>query len=118
MATRIVHAHAIKTANIPFEDGNSARATASRLSHWLKLAAAPTFAVMAALTGLSGDDPMSQVCSMGTGTLLSGMLPMYILMSAFHAPPWLTLIIARREHNRLSRLSNSRAETRREPYHE
>jgi hypothetical protein len=27
---------------------------------------------------------------------LSGMIPMYLLMSAFHSPPWLELISSRR----------------------
>lgn len=57
---------------------------------WLCLAAAPTFAIMALLTGLSGN-PMEMFC-MHTGSPLGGMVPMYLLMSAFHVPPWLTLI--------------------------
>ena len=30
------------------------------------------------------------------GSLMSGMVPMYFLMGAFHAAPWLRLISARR----------------------
>ena len=61
------------------------------LAEWLRLAAAPTFAVMALLTGL-GASPMDGLCSSGHGAPLSGMVTMYLLMSAFHSPPWLNLI--------------------------
>jgi len=61
---------------------------------WLRLAAAPAFAIMALLTG---DGPMPMICSTG---LLTGMVPMYLLMSIFHAPPWLKLIANRRVDNK------------------
>jgi hypothetical protein len=62
---------------------------------WLSLAAAPTFAVMALLTGVLGG-PRDVLCSaMQGGSPLSGMLPMYLLMSAFHLGPWLRLIRGR-----------------------
>jgi predicted phage tail protein len=64
---------------------------ASGVAGWLSLAAAPTFAVMALLTHLSGGPPDS-LCSVGTSLHLGGMVPMYLLMSAFHAAPWLKLI--------------------------
>ena len=44
---------------------------------WLSLAAAPTFAAMALLTAVVGGGPM------------------YLLMSAFHSPPWLKVISSR-----------------------
>jgi len=58
----------------------------------ISLAAAPTFAVMALLTCiLSGDAAM--LCMGGQGVSpLSGMVPMYLLMSGFHLPPWLKRI--------------------------
>jgi hypothetical protein len=60
---------------------------------WLGLAAAPTFAVMALLTYVSGGDAGMLLCSAGHGiSALSGMAPMYVLMSAFHSMPWLNLI--------------------------
>jgi hypothetical protein len=72
------------------------RATAGRgPAEWVCLAAMPTFAIMALLTGLLGGGPMDGLCSSGSGTPLSGMLPMYLLMSAFHSPPWLKLIFGR-----------------------
>jgi hypothetical protein len=61
------------------------------LAEWLRLSAMPTFAIMALLTGLGGS-PMDRLCSSGHGAPLSGMVTMYLLMSAFHSPPWLKLI--------------------------
>jgi hypothetical protein len=65
---------------------------------WLSLAAAPVFALMAVATLLVGDDHLSAVCTQSGGpTALAGMVPMYILMSAFHLSPWLRLTDPRRE---------------------
>ena len=62
----------------------------------LCLAAAPTFALMALLTGVIGG-PQDMLCAdMHGAAPLSGMAPMYLLMSAFHAAPWLRLIARRR----------------------
>jgi len=73
------------------ENGN---AIARRAADWLYLAAAPTFALMALLTGVLGG-PADALCSNGASPLV-GMTPMYLLMSAFHLAPWLRLF-ARRE---------------------
>jgi hypothetical protein len=59
---------------------------------WLSLAAAPTFAVMALLTSMPGGGPTDILCSAAGGSPLGGMIPMYLLMSAFHSAPWLRLI--------------------------
>ena len=64
-------------------------------THWLSLAAAPSFAIMALLTGTAGRGAMDMVCSSGDGSALGGMVPMYLLMSAFHSAPWLKLITRR-----------------------
>ena len=61
------------------------------LAEWLCLAATPTFAIMALLTCLGGA-PMDRLCSSGHGALPSGMVVMYLFMTAFHSPPWLNLI--------------------------
>jgi len=63
---------------------------------WLSLAAAPTFALMALATGVLGDASGS-MCLAPNASPLTGMLPMYLLMSVFHAAPWFKLI-ARRPH--------------------
>jgi hypothetical protein len=60
----------------------------------LYLAAAPTFAVMALLTWTLGGSPES-LCSASGASPLGGMVPMYLLMSAFHTAPWLKLLARR-----------------------
>ena len=76
-----------------------------RLRHWpkisadrlLSLAAAPTFAIMALLTGVLSGCPMDMLCSGAhDASSLGGMVPMYVLMSAFHLAPWLKLVAGRR----------------------
>jgi hypothetical protein len=63
---------------------------------WLCLAAAPTFAIMALLTAVLGGGPTDVLCSAQDASPLSGMAPMYVLMSAFHSAPWLKMISSRR----------------------
>lgn len=61
------------------------------LADWLCLAAAPTFMIMALLTAAYGSQDM--MCMSGSGaSVLSGMVPMYLLMAAFHLAPWLRLV--------------------------
>lgn len=63
----------------------------------ISLAASPTFAIMAFMPFLGGGAP-DMLCSaaMQDSSPLSGMVPMYLLMSAFHSAPWLKLISGRR----------------------
>jgi hypothetical protein len=63
---------------------------------WLGLAAAPTFAIMALWTGLFSGQPDMFCMAMQSSSSMSGMTMMYLLMSAFHAAPWLRLISSRR----------------------
>jgi hypothetical protein len=62
----------------------------------LSLAAAPTFAIMAFLTGIQDGGMPRMLCSAHDASPLTGMVPMYVLMSAFHSAPWLKLISSRR----------------------
>jgi hypothetical protein len=79
------------------EGDDEGAATAFVLARWLGLAAAPTFAIMALLTIVVGGGARDIFCSAGQGASpLSGMVPMYLLMSAFHCAPWLKLISSRR----------------------
>ena len=79
---------------IRHESGNAAALGAAG---WLSLAAALTFAIMALLTGVLGGGPPNMLCSAAQdASPLSGMVPMYLLMSAFHLAPWLKLISSRR----------------------
>jgi hypothetical protein len=72
------------------EAGNAAVLGAT---DWLCLAAAPTFAIMALLTGVFGAGSPDMLCSAAPdASPLTGMVPMYLLMSAFHSAPWLKLI--------------------------
>ena len=81
------------------------RAAALSSAGGLGLAAAPAFAVMALLTWLRGGDMPDMFCASVHGSsLLGGMVPMYVLMSAFHLTPWLRLVANRRSraHGRRS----------------
>jgi hypothetical protein len=60
---------------------------------WLSLAAAPAFAIMALLTAFVGHAHPTLLCSQAAQpSPLTGMMPMYLLMAAFHSPAWLKLL--------------------------
>jgi hypothetical protein len=67
----------------------------ARAAEILYLAAAPTFGVMALLTYVLGGTT-DALCSIASASPLSGMIPMYLLMSAFHLAPWFNLKARRR----------------------
>ena len=69
-------------------------ATSFKVTDALTLAASPTFALMALLTGILGDSA-AVLCSTGHASSLSGMTTMYLLMSAFHVTPWMRLVLGR-----------------------
>lgn len=70
----------------------SQKAAAINIVDGLALVASPVFAAMAVLTGMSGGGPTEMFCSAVQMSPLSGMATMYVLMSAFHAAPWIQLI--------------------------
>ena len=90
--TETYHTSSASTASCDDEGA----AAALGVAKWLSLAAAPTFAIMALMTGVLSGGPMDMICSAGHGSPLTGMAPMYMLMSAFHLAPWLKLVSGRR----------------------
>ena len=67
-------------------------AASLRAADFLCLAATPSFAIMALLTGIFGAGPMDALCAGAhDASPLNGMALMYALMSAFHSAPWLRL---------------------------
>ena len=84
-----VHTDGRGPGAIRCENGSAA---ATGAADWLYLAAAPTFAIMALLTGAGGGPPDVLCSAAQTASPLSGMVPMYLLMSAFHSAPWLKMI--------------------------
>jgi hypothetical protein len=69
------------------------RVVASHPAEWLSLAATPSFALMAALTGILNGGAHQMSCASPTHmSPLGGMVPMYALMSVFHFVPWLKLV--------------------------
>ncbi len=77
-------------------DGESGNAATKNAADFLCLAAAPVFAIMALVTGIWDGGMAGMLCSAAhDASPLTGMVPMYLLMSAFHSAPWLRLIIGR-----------------------
>jgi hypothetical protein len=75
--------------------GNHGAAIARVAADWLGLVAAPAFAMMALMTVCLGGG-MEPLCSATPfGSLMSGMVPMYVLMGAVHSAPWLRLSLGR-----------------------
>ena len=92
---------------LPEPTSRDDRLAARRAAVWLSLGAAPTFAFMAALTAMLCIGIHEMSCSAASHTsALSGMVPMYVLMSAFHFAPWLKLISRRRSGGRAADLTH------------
>jgi hypothetical protein len=90
-------------AHYPNAEVANGISTSPRAADWLCLAATPTFAIMALLTGVLGGGAPDRLCSaVQDAPPLTGMVAMYLLMSAFHSAPWLKLISSRRSGARRS----------------
>src|ERR1700681_3789586 len=88
---------------IRHENGNAAALGAAG---WLSLAAAPTFAIMALLTGaLGGGAPDTRGPRAPEASRLSALVPMYSLRRAFHSRPWLKLLCSRRSGPRCGQVT-------------
>jgi hypothetical protein len=83
---------------ISIDRGSDGAGIARVAAEWLGLAAAPAFAMMALMTVCLGGG-MEPLCS-AHGAFMSGMAPMYLMMSALHVSPWLKLISTGREGDR------------------
>jgi hypothetical protein len=89
----MIENHPIDAARDAGLNSESAAAAALGVAKWLRLAATPTFAIMAFLTAVHGGSVPDILCSAARdGSPLTGMVPMYLLMSAFHLSPWLRLL--------------------------
>jgi hypothetical protein len=74
-------------------NGGSLSAMAFDIANWLRLAAAPSYAIMALVTATFGESPKDVICMATHHTPpLCSMAWMYMLRSVFHAGPWLKLI--------------------------
>ena len=65
------------------------QASADRL---LPLAAAAVLAAMALFTGIHDGGMPAMPCPAGDASPLTGMVPVYLLMSVFHLAPWPKLL--------------------------
>jgi hypothetical protein len=75
------------------QNGNEQAHSVLGAADWISLAAAPTFAIMALLTGIRARGMPDTLCSAAQdASPLTGMVSMYLLMSAFHSAPWLKRI--------------------------
>ena len=77
-------------------DGRAHQRPEVGADRWLALAAAPTFAIMAVMSAIQDIYTPGILCSAAAASPLTGMIPMYLLMSAFHSAPWLRLFVKRR----------------------
>ena len=66
------------------------------MAKWLRLAATPSFAIMALLTVALDSGQPNALCLTAGSLQSGGMAPMYLLMAIFHSMPWLNLISRRR----------------------
>jgi len=81
---------------VPLEVGQRREWPKASAGGLLSFAAAPTFAIMALVMGTQDGGMPDMLCAAAhDASPLTGMVPMYLLMSAFHSAPWLRLITNR-----------------------
>ncbi len=77
---------------IPTSTGSGSRLSVVSLRQCLRFMAAPVFATMSVLTALHGSE-FAAICAGSESSVIPlGMGTMYVLMSLFHAGPWLELL--------------------------
>jgi len=69
---------------------------ATEAADYIHLAAAPAFAIMAVLIFVLDAGSADTLCSVALMSPLSGMAPMYLLMTALHTAPSIKMISTRR----------------------
>jgi hypothetical protein len=96
-----MHVMISDTINFVSNIAPSRKRTIAGAKRLLSLAATPSFAIMALLTAVQGGGMPDMICSAApAGLPLTGMVPMYALMSAFHLAPWITLISSHADSRR------------------
>jgi len=73
----------------------------------LRLAAAPACAIMALSIVVHDHGLPNAFCPAASGSWLSGMAPMYLMMSIYHSAPWLKLMSRRGRVTLFARLDRS-----------
>ena len=91
----MTEAHSVNATGTS-SSGDQSAVAALGIITWLCLAVTPTFAIMAVLTSIIAGGPMAVFCTAASGSPLTGMVLMSLLMSAFRSPPWLRLIAQHR----------------------
>jgi hypothetical protein len=82
---------------ISIDGGSHGAGVARAAADLLGLVATPTFLMMALVTAVfgGGAEPLCSTTQQ-EWPLISGMVPMYLVMGAFHSAPWLRLLPGRR----------------------
>lgn len=75
--------------------GRSRVLAARIVAEWLRFVATPTFAIMALLAAFDSGQQDVLCAAVQHESSLDGMVPMYLLMAAFHLGPWLKLVSTR-----------------------
>ena len=66
---------------------------------WLTLAASPSFALMAFVSAEQSAGPGAMICGVSLNASPFGSMTVrYVLMSVFHAAPWLKIVGSRFGH--------------------